>query len=108
MAAEEQAIRTLASARTLEELAGTMVTLPTGGEVRLEFDGPTRDKHGRVLAHVWVGERLLEEELIRAGLARAELGYRYSAAMKDRFRRAEAEARQARRGIWSDTPASTN
>jgi micrococcal nuclease len=73
-----------------------------GSEVRLEFDGPPRDKYGRVLAHVWVGDKLLEEELIRAGLARAELNFRYSAAMKDRFRRAEAEARQARRGIWSD------
>ncbi len=73
----------------------------SGGEVRLEFDGPSRDKYGRILAYVWVGEKMLNEELIRAGLAGAELGYPYSAAMKDRFRRAEDEARAARRGIWS-------
>ena len=72
-----------------------------GGAVRLEFDGPRRDKYERLLAYVWVGDRMLNEELIRAGLARAELQYRYSAAMKARFRRAEAEARAARRGIWS-------
>jgi micrococcal nuclease len=72
-----------------------------GGEVRLEFDGPPRDKYGRILAYVWVGGRMLNEELIRAGLARAELQYPYSDKMKARFRRAEAEARAARRGIWS-------
>jgi len=73
----------------------------TGREVRLEFDGPHKDKYGRALAHVWVGDRLLEEELIREGLAVAETQYRYSAAMKDRFRRAEAEAKASGRGIWS-------
>jgi micrococcal nuclease len=72
------------------------------GEVRLEFDGDARDKYGRILAYVWVGNRMLNEELIRAGLAHAELQYHYSQAMKSRFRRAEAEARAARRGIWSD------
>ncbi|MCE5266330.1 MAG: thermonuclease family protein [Planctomycetaceae bacterium] len=76
------------------------------GEVRLEFDGPQRDKYSRLLAYVWVGERMLNEELIRAGLARAELNYPYSDAMKARFRRAQAEARAARRGIWSDSRSS--
>ncbi len=69
--------------------------------VRLSYDGPRQDKYGRFLAHVWAGDRLLEEELLRAGLAVAEMKYRYSQEMKDRFSRAEAEARAARRGIWS-------
>lgn len=72
-----------------------------GGEVRLEFDGDRRDKYGRMLAYVWVGDRMLNEELIRAGLARAETQYNYSKEMKSRFRRAENEAKAARRGIWS-------
>ena len=72
-----------------------------GGAVRLEFDGPRRDKYGRTLAYVWVGDRMLNEELIRAGLAHAEMQYHYSEAMKSRFRRAEAEARAAHRGIWT-------
>jgi micrococcal nuclease len=74
----------------------------SGGKVRLEFDVERRDKYGRMLAYIWVGERMLNEELIRAGLARAELKYRYSAEKKSRFRRAEEEARAAHRGIWSD------
>jgi micrococcal nuclease len=69
--------------------------------VRLQFDGPRRDKYDRVLAHVWVGDRMLGEELIRAGLARAETSYTYSAAAKARFIAAEAEAKAAGRGIWS-------
>ena len=72
------------------------------GEVRLEFDGPSRDKYGRILAYARVGERMLNEELIRAGLARARLTFPYSASMKDRFRRAEDEAKSAHLGIWSN------
>jgi micrococcal nuclease len=80
-----------------------------GGNVRLEFDGPRKDKYDRYLAHVWVGEKLLEEELIRAGLATAETQYSYSAEMKNRFRKAEAEAQAAARGIWSmPRPAEGN
>lgn len=73
-----------------------------GGEVRLQFDRERLDKHGRFLAYAWVGDRMLNEELARAGLARAELHFHYSSAMKKRFQRAEAEAKAARRGIWSD------
>jgi len=73
-----------------------------GGRVRLELDGPRKDKYGRFLAHVWVGERQLAEELIRAGLARAETGFSYDPAKKARLRAAEAAARAEKRGLWSD------
>ena len=39
----DQAIRTLAGARTLNELAGTMIALPTGGAVRLDDLGTVTD-----------------------------------------------------------------
>ena len=39
----DQAIRTLAGARTLNELAGTMISLPTGGAVRLDDLGVVTD-----------------------------------------------------------------
>ena len=72
------------------------------GRVRLQFDRERIDKFGRFLAYVWVDDRMLNEELIRAGLATAETGFRYSSTMKTRFRRAEEEARAAGLGIWSD------
>jgi len=71
------------------------------GYVRLQFDRERVDRHGRFLAYVWVDQRMLNDELVRAGLARAEPWYRYADAMKRRFRRSEAEAKAARRGIWS-------
>lgn len=73
-----------------------------GGEVHLQMDRERVDRYGRFLAYVWVGDRMLNEELIRAGLARARTEFRYAESMKTRFRRAEEEARRARRGIWSD------
>ncbi|MBY6241549.1 efflux RND transporter permease subunit [Methylosinus sp. Sm6] len=39
----DQAIRTIASARTLEEFSGLMIALPTGGEVRLQDLGAIAD-----------------------------------------------------------------
>ena len=71
------------------------------GTVRLQFDRERVDKYGRFLAYVWVGDRMLNEELVRAGLATAETGFRYAPSMKNRFRRAEDEAKAAGRGIWS-------
>jgi len=72
-----------------------------GGMVRLEFDGDRFDRHGRTLAYVWVGERMLNEELIRAGLGRFEPQYHYSENMKRRFAAAQSEAQAEHRGIWS-------
>jgi len=72
-----------------------------GGRVRLEFDGEPTDQYGRYLAFIWSGDRMLNEELVRQGLARAKLGYDYSNAKKNLLRRAQDEARRERRGIWS-------
>jgi len=72
-----------------------------GGVVRLQFDRERLDKYGRFLAYVWIGDRLLNEELLREGLARARLEYHYSQSMKRRFQRAEAEAQAAGRGMWA-------
>ncbi|MGB9688782.1 thermonuclease family protein [Thermogutta sp.] len=85
------------------EAADYLATLvrQAGNQVRLEFDGPRRDKYGRLLAYVWAKDKLLNEEIIRAGFGRVEIQYSYSQIMKERFLLVEAEARIARRGIWS-------
>jgi len=77
----------------------------SGGTVRLRFDKERSDKYGRHLAYAYVGERMLNEELVRAGLATAELGFRYSESMKRRFRRAQEDAQAAERGIWEAASA---
>jgi len=72
-----------------------------GNKVRISFDGDQVDKYGRTLAMVWLGEVLLNEQLIREGLGRAQLQYKYSREMKDRFQAAEDLAKREKRGIWS-------
>jgi micrococcal nuclease len=74
----------------------------SGGEVRLTFDRERVDRFGRFLAYVWVGDKMLNEELVREGLARWEPHFHYSEAMKRRFRAAQQQAQRAHRGVWSD------
>ncbi|MSR59829.1 MAG: hypothetical protein EXS05_19695 [Planctomycetaceae bacterium] len=73
-----------------------------GKKVRLQFDQEHEDKYGRVLAYVYIDDKLLNEELLREGLGHALLKHPYRLAMKQRFRQAEREARDAKLGIWSD------
>jgi micrococcal nuclease len=69
--------------------------------VRLTFSLERKDRYDRFLAYVWDGDAMLNEELLRAGLAYARRDYHYSDAMKRRFTQAQEEARRAGRGIWS-------
>jgi len=73
--------------------------------VRLTFSLERKDRHDRFLAFVWDGDAMLNEELVRAGLAHARLDYRYSGLMKRRLENAQDEARSAGRGLWSSPPA---
>lgn len=72
-----------------------------GNRVRITYDGTQIDRYGRTLAMVWLDDELLNERLIREGLAKAELQYNYSREMKDRFQAAENLAKREKRGIWS-------
>lgn len=81
------------------------VIVETGGRVRVAFDGDQVDKFGRNLAMIYLqtsqGEVWLNELLIREGLARKQLQYRFSKGAKERFRIAEEEAQAERKNIWS-------
>ncbi len=79
-----------------------------GQQVRLTFSLERKDRHDRFLAFVWNGDVMLNEELVRAGLAHARLDYRYSGPMKRRLAAAEKEARAAKRGIWSETTTTSS
>mgnify|MGYP002622540439 CR=1 FL=1 len=75
--------------------------LAEGQEVRLEFDRHREDQYGRTLAFVYIGELLLNEEIVRQGYSRAETRFHFRSDFQKRFLAAEREARDARRGIWS-------
>ena len=79
----------------------------SGGSVRLRFDKRRLDQYDRYLAYVFVGDRMLNEELVRAGLAFVSTFPGDSDAMTRRLRAAEREAQEQSRGVWSGHPRRT-
>ncbi|MCA9087579.1 MAG: thermonuclease family protein [Planctomycetaceae bacterium] len=73
-----------------------------GHPVRLEFDRERQDRYGRWLAYVFRDDWFLNEELIRQGYSRAETRFPFRSDRQRQFRKAEQEARDEQRGIWSD------
>ena len=78
-------------------------SLVEGQLVRLEFESGRKDRYGRVLAHVWAGDKLVSVELAAQGLASTAL-FASNLKHSDELLRAQDEARHARRGIWAATP----
>jgi micrococcal nuclease len=79
-------------------------TLVDGRRVRLETDVQTRDRYGRLLAYVWVGETMVNAELVRRGYAQVMTippNVRHQAL----FLTLQREARDADRGLWRRTGA---
>ena len=77
-----------------------------GKEVRIEQDVEARDRYGRVLGYVYVGNRFVNLELVRSGLAMLYTSPP-NVAHTHEFQQAQSEARQAGRGIWSPTDGLT-
>lgn len=71
-----------------------------GGRAQLRFDKRRVDRYGRLLAYVYVDDRMLNEELVRAGLARVSLYPGDSESIGRQLRRAEEAARREKIGIW--------
>jgi micrococcal nuclease len=67
--------------------------------VRLELDVQVRDRYGRLLAYVWVGDIMINAELVRLGYAQVMTvppNVRYQAL----FLKLQRDAREAGRGLW--------
>ena len=73
--------------------------LVRGRRVSLELDVEERDHYGRLLAYVWVGDRMINLEMVRRGYARV-LTIPPNIRHEGRFAQAETEARVAGRGLW--------
>ncbi len=71
-----------------------------GGKiVRLEKDVSETDKYGRLLRYVWVGDMMVNAELVRLGYAQA-ISYPPDVKYQDLFLKLQAEARNNGRGLW--------
>jgi micrococcal nuclease len=71
-----------------------------GGEtVRLDFDAERRDRYGRLLAYVHVGDVFVNAELVERGFART-LEIEPNTFHAQRLERLAAEAGREGRGLW--------
>jgi endonuclease YncB( thermonuclease family) len=67
--------------------------------VRLELGRPAQDRNGRLLAYVFVGRTLVNEELVRGGWAHVRRPV--TAKYRERLLKAQEAARAAGAGIWA-------
>ena len=68
--------------------------------VRLRFDRRRDGADGTTLAWVFRGDQLINAEVVREGLLRADTHSSDSASLRKQVIVAEKEARQANRGVW--------
>ena len=73
--------------------------LVEGKSVRLELDVQSRDRYGRLLAYVWVGETMINAELVRRGYAQV-MTVPPNVRYQELFLKLQRGAREARRGLW--------
>ena len=86
-----------------DESAAHLASLCRGKTVRMEKDSEETDAFDRLLRYVFLTPpdgRLLNEEMLRVGMARAYTRFPYSRT--DAFLAAEARARREGRGLWKD------
>jgi micrococcal nuclease len=70
-----------------------------GRKVTLRFDRERRDPYGRLLAYVYVGDRMVNAELVRRGYART-LTIAPNDSRAVLLARLERDAGRAGRGLW--------
>jgi endonuclease YncB( thermonuclease family) len=86
-----------------DEAAAHLASLCRGKTVRMEEDAEDTDKYDRLLRYVFLPPpdgRLLNEELLGAGMARVYTRFPFS--RKEAFLAAEGRARREGKGLWKD------
>lgn len=73
--------------------------LVEGKKVRLELDVAERDKYGRILAYVYVGDLFVNAWLVEHGYARV-MTYPPNVKYADLFLKLERKARESDEGLW--------
>jgi len=75
-------------------------------QVRMELDTLERDRDGRLLAYVYVADKMVNAELVRRGSAEV-MTIQPNVRHRDLFVTLEQEARDNRRGLWADPSEPT-
>jgi micrococcal nuclease len=74
--------------------------LVAGKRAHLELDAQVRDRHGRLLAYVWVDGVMVNAELVRRGYAQV-MTVPPNVRYQKLFLALQREARQSGRGLWA-------
>lgn len=75
--------------------------LVEGQSITLEYDVQTHDRHGRLLAYVYVGGEMVNALLLETGYAQL-LTVPPNVRYVERFRALAAQAREDKRGLWAN------
>jgi micrococcal nuclease len=75
-------------------------SLVEGREVRIETDVMEKDKRGRILGYVFVGDQFINAQIVKNGFA-AAAKYPPNLKYQDILEAMEKEARSAKKGLWS-------
>lgn len=80
----------------------TKELLQNAEQVEVEFDvGTKEDKYQRKLAYIYVDGKMLNEILVREGLAKVAYVYPPNTRYLDRLEKAQEQAKAEKLGIWS-------
>jgi len=82
------------------EARAHLTTAITGKTVGLAFDDRTIDRHGALVAHVFMGDEWVQQSMVTAGLARVRT-FADTARCAAPLLADEATARAAKRGVWA-------
>ncbi|WP_232048780.1 thermonuclease family protein [Sphingobacterium thalpophilum] len=82
-----------------EETKEYLRSMLAGKTVRLVFDVGKRDRYGRLLAYVYLGDKFVNADLVKEGYA---VTYTLTPNVQyaGLFAKLERQARQAKRGLW--------
>lgn len=95
------AVQAPTDGRAAEEARAELSKLILDKHVDLAFDERSVDRHGDIVAHVFLdGNKWLQDHLVANGLARVHTHKDVRACAKPLLAR-EAEARHAKKGIWA-------
>lgn len=74
--------------------------------IQIEYEGAKTDRYGRHLAHIWVDDRLLQEQLVSEGLAIPRyIHYLPNSRYASAVRQAGQYAKAHHIGVWKDGKA---
>jgi micrococcal nuclease len=86
-----------------KEASSRNTELVNGKMVRLEKDVSETDRYGRLLRYVYVGDTMINEQLVKDGYALAS-AYPPDIKHQPRLKAAEEEAKRNKKGLWSACP----